>query len=321
MFDAATDVQACETDTGATQIDSLTLDVDATARAAAAFYADFDRRIADESLVLESVGAAAVVGDVPPLAFAAAAWAGVPSVAIANFTWGWIYEAYPSFADLAPHVLDTIRAAYGATTLALRLPLRGGFDWMPTAIDLPLVARRATHTRAEARRRLALEDTTRVALASFGGHGFPLPLDDIAARNALVILQSEPREQASDATRGLVRNLDRDALAACGLGYEDLVAAADVVVTKPGYGIASECIANGTPLLYTSRGDFPEYDALVDEMPRYLRCRHISREDLVNGRWADAIEALVAQPPPPERLPLTGADIAATHILRLADGV
>ena len=30
--------------------------------------------------------------------------------------------------------------------------------------------------------------------------------------------------------------------------------AADVVVTKPGYGIISECIANDTAILYTSRG-------------------------------------------------------------------
>ena len=52
-----------------------------------------------------------------------------------------------------------------------------------------------------------------------------------------------------------------------GLRYEDLVRAADVVVTKPGYGIISEAIANDTALLYTSRGRFVEYDVLVKEMP------------------------------------------------------
>ncbi len=48
-----------------------------------------------------------------------------------------------------------------------------------------------------------------------------------------------------------------------GLLYQDLVAAADVVVSKPGYGIVSECVANGTALLYTSRGRFIEYDLFV----------------------------------------------------------
>ena len=53
--------------------------------------------------------------------------------------------------------------------------------------------------------------------------------------------------------------------------------AADVVVTKPGYGIISEAIANDTALLYTSRGRFVEYDVLVHEMPRYLRAQFIEQ--------------------------------------------
>ena len=48
-----------------------------------------------------------------------------------------------------------------------------------------------------------------------------------------------------------------------GLRYEDLVAACDVVATKPGYGIIAECVANRTAILYTSRGRFVEYDVLV----------------------------------------------------------
>ena len=36
-----------------------------------------------------------IVGDIPPLAFEVAARLDVPSVAIANFTWDWIYETHP----------------------------------------------------------------------------------------------------------------------------------------------------------------------------------------------------------------------------------
>ena len=69
-----------------------------------------------------------------------------------------------------------------------------------------------------------------------------------------------------------------------GLTYQDVVAAADVVISKPGYGIVSECIANNTALVYTSRGRFAEYDVFVAEMPRVLRCRFLSQDDL----WRDA---------------------------------
>src|SRR6185437_13555385 len=129
-------------------------------------------------------------------------------------------------------------------------------------------------------------------LAWFGGYGAPLPFEAIRASGQFTLLSVEQ-------------------LAPHGLWYEDLVAAADVVVSKPGYGIVSECIANNTALLYTSRGRFIEYDVFVAGMPRILRCRYISQEDLLAGRWADAIDALLAQPAPPDHARIDGAAIAA----------
>ena len=62
---------------------------------------------------------------------------------------------------------------------------------------------------------------------------------------------------------GSARFVDERAIYSAGYRYEDLVRAVDVVATKPGYGIISECIANDTALLYTSRGRFVEYDVMV----------------------------------------------------------
>ena len=70
---------------------------------------------------------------------------------------------------------------------------------------------------------------------------------------------------------------------ASGVCYEDLVASVDVVVTKPGFGIVTECLANDTAMLYTSRGRFVEYDVMVAEMPRFLRCA-LHRAGVVAGR-------------------------------------
>jgi L-arabinokinase len=96
--------------------------------------------------------------------------------------------------------------------------------------------------------------------------------------------------------------------------YEDLVAAADVVITKPGYGIIAECVSTRTAMLYTSRGVFREYDVLVDALPRVVRSRFINQADLLAGRWRSALEAVVAQPPPAERLAVDGADVAARRL-------
>ena len=53
-------------------------------------------------------------------------------------------------------------------------------------------------------------------------------------------------------------------------------------------------------------------------MPRVLRCRYISQDDLLGGRWSDAISALLAQPAPPERSRVDGAAVAASEVLRAA---
>ena len=110
-----------ETDTGVAQIDSLRIDEDETARQAARFYSTFDARVDTEAAALRALGASIVVGDIAPLAFASAARAGVPSAALGNFTWDWIYAGYPGFQRLAPGVLEIIRDSYATATLALRL--------------------------------------------------------------------------------------------------------------------------------------------------------------------------------------------------------
>jgi voltage-gated potassium channel Kch len=297
---APVEVEAVETDPGVVQIDSLRLDEEETARRAAVFYGDFEDRASDEAAVLRRAEAGLVVGDIPPLAFAAAAHAGVRSVAIGNFTWDWIYSLYPAFDRVAAGVIDTIRGGYARARHALRLPLHGGFGSIGAIIeDIPFIARRSARGRAQARHLLGVGEGRPVVLASFGGYGLDLPYREIAEAGRLALL-------AGEAPRGL--------------HYEDLIAAADVVVSKPGYGIVSDCLANETALLYTSRGRFAEYEVFVDQMPRILRCRYISQEDLLAGRWADAVDALVAQPPPPERPRADGAEVAAAWILNSLEG-
>jgi hypothetical protein len=292
------EVQRCDTDSGMVQLDSLRIDVEESARSAAAFYAGFGRRAESEAALLHSLGARLVVADVPPLACAAAHLAGLPSVLVANFTWDWIYAFYPEFDDIAPGVVVTTGAAYSTATLALRLPICGGFGTVKTGIlDVPFIARRSARDPADTRRALGVDTGERLVLSSFGGFGVSLPYERLEAAGLTVLVPPVP-------PRG-------------GLEHEDLVAAADVVVSKPGFGIVSECVANRTPLLYTSRGRFAEYDVMEAEMPGMLRCRHIGQSDLLEGNWSEGIERLLAQEEPSGRPRVDGAGVAAAAILGL----
>src|SRR5258706_8955198 len=252
-FDASLEVLEFQSDTGMVQSDSINLDAAESIRLAAAFHARLPQKADEEARFLAERAADLVVGDIPPLAFEAAAAAGLPSVAIGNFTWDWIYAGYP---DAPAELLRAIRHAYAHTSLALRLPMAAGFEGLQSITrDIPFIARMSRRDPAEVRRALGLPGDRPMALLSFGAYGL----------KGLDLAQVER----------LPYTIVTDDFLFSGFQYEDLVRAADVVVTKPGYGIISECIANDTAILYTSRGYFPEYDVLVKAMPKYVRAQFI----------------------------------------------
>ena len=189
-------VEWVETDTGITQIDSVTIDEDDTVRRAAQFYAAFDDHVGREAVRLEAFGADIVVGDVPPLAFAAAARAGVPSIAVANFTWDWIYSVYAGFDRSAPAVMPAIRGAYRQATRVLRLPLHGGFESMAVAPkDIPFIARESRRDPAETRTALGLR-TDRPSCSIVRRHGCAV---DRRCRAIFTLI--DPRRGAAVRTR------------------------------------------------------------------------------------------------------------------------
>ena len=313
-------LEPAECDTGVVQIDSLRLDERATVARAAAFMETLPERVGEEAGVLRSWNAALVVADIPALGIAAARAAGVPAVALGNFSWDWAYAAYEDGAGLA----ESIAAVYRTADLALRLPLWGGFDAFPRVVDLPFIARRSRRDPSDTRRALGLPDGEPLVLVSFGGYGVEgLDLEALARVNGMKILVSASTPFASrralgDAGRaGSVIPLDEPAVFARGFRYEDLVAAVDVVVTKPGYGIIAECTANDTAILYTSRGRFIEYDVLVAGMHRFVRAAFLGHDDLFAGRWADHVARVLAAPPPPERPRVDGAEVAADLLAEL----
>ncbi len=311
-------IQSVTADTGMVQIDSLRINIEATAQRAADFYQTFAARVAAEAAALTRLGASVVVGDIPPLAFAAAHAAGVPSVAVANFTWDWIYQAYPQFAASAPGVVDTMQAGYAQASQALRLPFAGGFESMrDVTTDIPLIARHSRLGRDESRRRLRIPSDRPVVLASFGGHTTHVPYDVVADRCDITLVLTE-RESPDEAPHTKIRRFGFAELDHVGIRYEDLVAAADIVVSKPGYGIVSECIANKTALLYTSRGYFVENEVMVEAMQQVMRCRFIAQDALREGDWQPGIDALLAQGPPIAEMRSDGADVAARAVLSLA---
>jgi L-arabinokinase len=299
-----------ECDVGVAQRGALVLDERETLERWRGFRARWGRLVAEEGSWLRSSGARLVLGDIPPLAFAAAEAAGLPSVGLANFSWDWIYRHLaarePGLASAADEAAD----GYSGCDLLLRLPFAGDLGAFAVIEDIPLVARRPRVGRGECRARLRLGEGP-VVLWSFGGialAGFSPRVLEPLRELQFVVPDDGPMLPPN------VRAVTRTILAEAGLGYEDLVGAADVVVTKPGYGIVTDAIGARARLVYTDRGDFPEYPILVREMSRYLPCAYVSNEQLLAGRIGEAIASVLDAPLPPAP-DLTGAAVAAARLL------
>ena len=303
-------------DVGVVQQNSLTLDTAATLARMEDILRDSGALLRAEVEFLRDIRCDIVVGDIPPLAFEAARRAGVPSVAITNFSWDWIYRAYlPSEPRFAP-IIDEMANHYGAATLLLRLPFHGDLSAFPRHRDIPLITRRSATSRNAERRLLGLGGGP-IALVSFGGFGLSqLPLARIAReRPDWTFLL--PGSYAESGPRNIISFEGRL------IRHENLVAAADVVMTKPGYGIVAECLANGARILYTSRGDFPEYPILEAAVRRHAHARYVSPEALLAGRIGDALDSLLADESPIDALSdedFRGAPVAAKIVLEMAEG-
>jgi hypothetical protein len=96
-----------------------------------------------------------------------------------------------------------------------------------------------------------------------------------------------------------------------------VLAACDVVVAKLGYGILSDCIANGVALLFPPRTGFREDEVSRAVCPRYTRMRELPAGDFNVGRWGAHLGALFAQPRAPDTMRTDGDQVVAQFISRL----
>jgi L-arabinokinase len=298
-------------DIGVVQHDGLEMDIDATREAWRVFARHFEARAEVEARRLREADVDVVLADIPPLAFAAAARAGIPSFGLTNFTWDWIYAAWSDFED----IVTRIRASYAQADVLLRLPLHSAqpdaFSEFKRIEDVPLIARRATRTRKDVRRAYGLPLERRVVLLSFGGFSARgVDLTRLANWTEYVFVLTPPFEAEAD---GLPANVT--IVNPAPTDYVSLLAACDAVVTKPGYGMVADCLANRVAVLFTSRGPFREYDVLVEALGRLGRARYLPREALLAGELGPPLDALLVSCAPWTDQPMNGAEVVTRRLL------
>jgi L-arabinokinase len=299
-------------DVGLVQLDSVRADIPATLEKMESFLARRPALIESETAWLREAGANAVVADIPAIPLAAAVRAGLPRVAIGNFSWDWIYVPYAETDPRWRPAVDAFRADYASADVLLQYPLSPDMTaTFPRRLDIPLPSRPGHARRAELAARTGADPVSRWILLSFTTLDWtPDALARVAAIRDTEFFTVRPLEWTGIPNIHAVERAE--------FPFSDIVATVDAVLSKPGFGILADCAANDKPLVYADRQNFAEYPVLERAIHQHLTHVHIPAADLYAGDLTPSLSALASALQPPVRLPLGGDTAAAEEILRRA---
>jgi hypothetical protein len=303
------DLQSVRQDVGCVQKGPLQIDTPATWEGHTRFHAQWEQRVEQEVSALQSDGPQVILADTPYLAVCAGLEGGIPTVALANFTWNEILEP---FADPhQPHhqaILATIRQSYGHADLALRIMPGLALASCSKVVDIGPIAEPATSHRQELRAHLHLDPAEQLVLVGFGGIPLPsLPWDQMEQMQGYhfivdgISVQSSPRIHS---------------LSTLPFSFKTLLASVDIVMTKPGYGTIVEAVALGLGVIYVRRYNFADEAPLVAFLHQCGRGHELSLADFSSGHWQPALEAIRHAPAALTPPPCTGAEDAARQLVR-----
>lgn len=284
----AAEVLSDDTEFGFVMHDALHIDDAASLARYRALHAERDARLRDERAVLRALRADAVFANIGWLPLAAAASLGVPAFGACSLNWADVLEArHPGRADVAA-VVDWMRESYRSADALFALEPGMPFDAYPNRVHAAPIARLGRARPQALRAALDAPSSARVLLVAFGG--LPLRIDTRDWRLPPGWHVVASFDGARDAPG--VRRFD-----ALGWPYGDVLASADALLAKPGYGTFAEAGFAGRDTLFVPRDDWPESPYLVEWLARHARVAPIGLEAVRRGAFGEALDRLADLPP------------------------
>lgn len=246
-----------------------------------------------------------IVSDIAAFPFEVAHHADIRSIAISNFSWFDIYQSYlKEYPSFKPY-LHKLAKQYQMADLLLSLSPANAMENFEKKINIPLVGRRGTNRRKEIIHRFNLNSEKKLGLIYTGTYGMDtIPWKKLEKFEQWEFLGIYP-------IPGNPRNytvFKKD-----DMSYQDFSASVDLLISKIGYGVFSECFINGLPLLYLSRKNFAEYPILEKAIQEWGHGYIIPYKDFYNLEW-ESILPVVSARKRPEVRHAPGASMCAYHI-------
>lgn len=326
------EVDAGTDDFGMIMRDALHIDLPASLAKYAQTHRHWDALIEERARHLTRLNVNALLADAPYLTLAAAKAANIPCAAICSLNWADILErcvkldksalkaANVSSATL-DRILQQMRDAYGAADLVLR-PTPAidttGFDY----IDVGPIVDKPEPPDRDALLSFVREQTGIAYAAGAAATPGDSPWLVLASMGGIGLTMDTAHWPTQWAGRPIVYLVDKALL--CGqahtvaldvkrLSFQATLAACDLVLTKPGYGMFVEAAAHGKPLLFLSRNEWPESECLIQWVRQQLPCHQITLDAAARGNFTRELSDLLSCGLKPPRA-FHGATEAANYL-------
>lgn len=300
------ELSAVQQDVGCIQDGPLSINVESTWREHERFHTTWPDRIQHEVTAMRAARPNVILADTPYLAIEAGKAAGIPTVALMNFTWDLILSEYVA----PPHIdrsalLDSIRRSYAHADRALCMTPAPKIDVFQRLDAIGPITEPAFSVRDQLGSVIGLSPRERTVLVGFGGIPLTsLPIADLEQLTGYRFLFDGP------VLPGSTTFVSTHSLP---FSFKTLMASVDAIMTKPGYGTIVEAVALHQPVVYVRRYNFADESPLVDYLHRYGRGVELSLRDFTEGRWEPGLTQVLALPQPAFMPPASsGAQDAAT---------
>jgi hypothetical protein len=283
------------------------VDVPASQKIYRDFHRNFESGLARDVAFLDQSRPDLILADIPYRILLAATQLQIPAVGLCSLNWAAIYAAYCEGDGEDRQVLEQMRAGYRAADLFLAPVPAIPMPELENLQPVGPIARQGTRQKTRLLAKCGASRSGKLVLVALGGIVTDLPLDNWPCIENVTWIFASAVQPGRD---------DLIALSALGMSFIDVLASADLVLTKPGYGTYAEAVCNAVPVLSIERPDWPETTYLNGWVRQHGYLDVMTREQFQGGTFAPLVKSLLGGPQPGKIDP-TGVDQAVGRIQAL----
>jgi uncharacterized protein (TIGR00661 family) len=235
-----------KTDQGTlSQNNGISIDWEKSKIAIDTWYDEFDSTILKEQDIISKINPDLIITDVSPLPLPISKKLSIPSIVISNFTWIDMFSNIPGFQN------NFLSELYQNASMCIQLPLSTPMSIFKNKQKIGLVSKKPTKSKNYVRKTLGVKESKFLILIN-------LP------SNFTINVPSEPNIQI--VSTGAKVNSSNSIMIKPWVEGQNLISSSDLVVSKCGYGMISECLTSGVPIKFLMDNDHPEQKAMNDEL-------------------------------------------------------